>query len=207
MLCFALRPCKCSLVKHPCTCILYIVNQSRDAVLRLFVSAGLQNLRLSVVMGLRRGLSVIRGVRRSLTEDEQHKLVTRLSTILSGTIGRSRRARGRQTRSEPDQAVRQQRGRRKRGLVSEQLGHRPQPAGDTGWATLNLARPGATTEWRSDRGERRRAIKRPCSQGSFRFHSSCIDGRRPTGDLPSYQSSERPLSTLRQIWNLGGKLK
>jgi hypothetical protein len=31
-------------------------------------------LRLSVVMGLRKGLSLIRGMRRSLTEDEQHKL-------------------------------------------------------------------------------------------------------------------------------------
>jgi len=31
-------------------------------------------MRLSVVMGLGNGLSLIRGVRRSLTEDEQHKL-------------------------------------------------------------------------------------------------------------------------------------
>jgi hypothetical protein len=31
-------------------------------------------LRLSVVMGLRKGLSLIRGMRRSLTEDEQHKI-------------------------------------------------------------------------------------------------------------------------------------
>jgi hypothetical protein len=31
-------------------------------------------LRLSVVMGLRRGLSLIRGMRRSLSEDEQHKI-------------------------------------------------------------------------------------------------------------------------------------
>jgi hypothetical protein len=31
-------------------------------------------LRLSVVMGLRKGLSLIRGMRRSLTEDEQRKI-------------------------------------------------------------------------------------------------------------------------------------
>jgi hypothetical protein len=30
--------------------------------------------RLTVVMGLRRGLRLIRGMRRSLTEDEQHKI-------------------------------------------------------------------------------------------------------------------------------------
>jgi hypothetical protein len=33
-----------------------------------------QDLRLSVVMGLRKGLSLVRGMRRSLTEDEQHKV-------------------------------------------------------------------------------------------------------------------------------------
>ena len=32
------------------------------------------DLRLSVVMGLRKGLSLIRGMRRSLTEDEQRKI-------------------------------------------------------------------------------------------------------------------------------------
>jgi hypothetical protein len=32
------------------------------------------NLRLSVLMGLRKGLSLIRGMRRALTEDEQHKV-------------------------------------------------------------------------------------------------------------------------------------
>jgi hypothetical protein len=31
-------------------------------------------LRLTVVMGLRKGLSLIRGMRRSLTEEEQHKI-------------------------------------------------------------------------------------------------------------------------------------
>jgi hypothetical protein len=31
-------------------------------------------LRLSVVMGLRKGLGLIRGMRGSLTEDEQHKI-------------------------------------------------------------------------------------------------------------------------------------
>ena len=34
------------------------------------------DLRLSVVMGLRKGLSLIRGMRRLLTEDEQHKVAT-----------------------------------------------------------------------------------------------------------------------------------
>jgi hypothetical protein len=33
-------------------------------------------LRLGVVMGLRKGLSLIRGMRRSLTEDEQHKIAS-----------------------------------------------------------------------------------------------------------------------------------
>jgi hypothetical protein len=31
-------------------------------------------LRLSVLMGLRRGLSLVRGMRRSLSEDDQHKI-------------------------------------------------------------------------------------------------------------------------------------
>jgi hypothetical protein len=31
-------------------------------------------LRLSGLMGLRKGLSLVRGMRRSLTEDEQHKI-------------------------------------------------------------------------------------------------------------------------------------
>jgi hypothetical protein len=39
-----------------------------------FVWGRADELRLSVVMGLRKGLSVIRGLRRSLTEDEQHKI-------------------------------------------------------------------------------------------------------------------------------------
>jgi hypothetical protein len=32
------------------------------------------DLRLTVVMGLRKGLSLIRGMRRSLSEEEQHKI-------------------------------------------------------------------------------------------------------------------------------------
>jgi len=32
------------------------------------------DLRLSVLLGLRRGLSLCRGMRRSLTDDEQHKV-------------------------------------------------------------------------------------------------------------------------------------
>jgi hypothetical protein len=32
------------------------------------------SLRLSVVMGLRKGLKLCRGMRRALTEDEQHKI-------------------------------------------------------------------------------------------------------------------------------------
>jgi hypothetical protein len=33
-----------------------------------------EDLRLSVVMGLRKGLKLIRGMRRSLSEEEQHKI-------------------------------------------------------------------------------------------------------------------------------------
>jgi hypothetical protein len=33
-----------------------------------------EELRLSVVMGLRKGFSLIRGMRRSLTDEEQHKI-------------------------------------------------------------------------------------------------------------------------------------
>ena len=43
------------------------------------------DLRLSVVMGLRRGLSLIRGMRRSLTEDEQHKVATVIVEHLEST--------------------------------------------------------------------------------------------------------------------------
>ena len=32
------------------------------------------SLRLTVLMGLRKGLSLVRGMRRSLTDDEQHKV-------------------------------------------------------------------------------------------------------------------------------------
>jgi hypothetical protein len=32
------------------------------------------DLRLSVLMGLRKGLSLVRGMRRSLSDDEQHKV-------------------------------------------------------------------------------------------------------------------------------------
>ena len=45
-------------------------------------------LRLSVVMGLRRGLSLIHGMRHSLTEDEQHKVATAVVEHLA--IGRDR---------------------------------------------------------------------------------------------------------------------
>jgi hypothetical protein len=43
------------------------------------------DLRLSVVMGLRKGLSLIRGMRRSLTEDEQHKVATAVVEHLEST--------------------------------------------------------------------------------------------------------------------------
>jgi len=43
------------------------------------------DLRLSVVMGLRKGLSLIRGMRRSLTEDEQHKVSTAVVEHLEST--------------------------------------------------------------------------------------------------------------------------
>jgi hypothetical protein len=42
------------------------------------------DLRLSVVMGLRKGLS-LRGMRRSLTEDEQHKVATAVVEHLEST--------------------------------------------------------------------------------------------------------------------------
>jgi hypothetical protein len=44
-----------------------------------------QDLRLSVVMGLRKGLSLIRGMRRSLTEDEQHKVADAILDHLEST--------------------------------------------------------------------------------------------------------------------------
>jgi hypothetical protein len=53
-------------------------------------------LRLSVVMRLRKGLSLIRGMRRSLTEEEQHKIAGQSSITLKATTGRwnmGRRAR------------------------------------------------------------------------------------------------------------------
>jgi hypothetical protein len=43
------------------------------------------DLRLSVVMGLRKGLSLISSMRRSLTEDEQHK-VARAVVEHSGAV-------------------------------------------------------------------------------------------------------------------------
>jgi hypothetical protein len=42
-------------------------------------------LRLSVVMGLRDGLRLIRGMRRSLTEDEQHKVASAIVHHLEST--------------------------------------------------------------------------------------------------------------------------
>jgi hypothetical protein len=50
-------------------------------------------LRLSVVMGLRAGLKSVRGMRRSLTEDEQHKVASAIVGHLKARIGRSRRDR------------------------------------------------------------------------------------------------------------------
>ena len=43
------------------------------------------DLRLSVVMGLRKGLSLIREMRRSLTEDEQHKVASAVVEHLEST--------------------------------------------------------------------------------------------------------------------------
>jgi hypothetical protein len=34
----------------------------------------IDDLRLTVLMGLRKGLGLVRGMRRSLSEDEQHKI-------------------------------------------------------------------------------------------------------------------------------------
>ena len=62
---------------------------SLDYVLFSFHSRGLwskaDDLRLSVVMGLRKGLSLVRGMRRSLTEDEQHKVATAVVEHLEST--------------------------------------------------------------------------------------------------------------------------
>jgi hypothetical protein len=43
------------------------------------------DLRLSVVMGLRKGLSLIRGMRRSLTEDDQRNVATAIVEHLEST--------------------------------------------------------------------------------------------------------------------------
>jgi hypothetical protein len=42
-------------------------------------------LRLSVLMGLRKGLSLIRGMRRSLTDDKQHKVAEAIVDHLEST--------------------------------------------------------------------------------------------------------------------------
>jgi hypothetical protein len=43
------------------------------------------DLRLSVIMGLRAGLKSVRGMRRSLTEDEQHKVADAIVQHLEST--------------------------------------------------------------------------------------------------------------------------
>jgi hypothetical protein len=40
------------------------------------------DLRLTIVMGLRKGLSLIRGMRRSLTEDDQQKIADAIAEQL-----------------------------------------------------------------------------------------------------------------------------
>jgi hypothetical protein len=40
-------------------------------------------LRLTIVMGLPKGLSLIRGMRRSLTEDDQHKVADAIAEQLA----------------------------------------------------------------------------------------------------------------------------
>jgi hypothetical protein len=47
--------------------------------------ATIDELRLSVVMGLRRGLALCRGMRRSLTEDEQNKVAEAIVEHLEST--------------------------------------------------------------------------------------------------------------------------
>jgi hypothetical protein len=42
-------------------------------------------VRLSVVMGLRQGLRLIRGMRRALTEEEQHKVARKIVEHLEST--------------------------------------------------------------------------------------------------------------------------
>jgi hypothetical protein len=60
-----------------------------DYVPILFSAVGMwtraDELRLSVVMGLRAGLRLIRGMRRSLTEDEQHKVANAIVEHLEST--------------------------------------------------------------------------------------------------------------------------
>jgi hypothetical protein len=46
------------------------------------------DLQLSVVMGLRKGLSLIRSMRRLLTEEDQRKVARAIVEHLEGTTGR-----------------------------------------------------------------------------------------------------------------------
>jgi hypothetical protein len=63
--------------------------QNLTAFLLCSYAAGMwtraDDLRLSVVMGLRDGLGRIRGMRRSLTEDEQHKVADAIVQHLEST--------------------------------------------------------------------------------------------------------------------------
>jgi hypothetical protein len=60
-----------------------------DFVPFLFFIAGMwtraDELRLSVVMGLRRGLGLIRGMRRTLTEEQQHTVARAIVDHLEST--------------------------------------------------------------------------------------------------------------------------
>jgi hypothetical protein len=44
-----------------------------------------QDLRFGVMMGLRKGLRLVRGMRRALTEDEQHKVADAIDEHLEST--------------------------------------------------------------------------------------------------------------------------
>lgn len=43
------------------------------------------SLRLSIVMGLRKGLQLVRGMRRALTEDQQHTVAEAIAKHLRAT--------------------------------------------------------------------------------------------------------------------------
>jgi hypothetical protein len=53
------------------------------------MQTALEQLRFSVVMGLRKGLRLVRGMRRALTEDEQYKIGEAIVDGCNARTGRS----------------------------------------------------------------------------------------------------------------------